>query len=142
MFLAVLDIILFFLDILFVFISLVFNPLYNWISFGLVIVTLLLFYYLLMNRHKTSKKRVNYEENTQRLYIATKKKIYNYLKSNEGRSYTIKEILNKIENSVEHPYFKKYVKKNGRRILEDLLANQVITSSQNEGEDYYLYLTK
>jgi hypothetical protein len=76
----------------------------------------------------------------EKLLSITKKKFFRFLYSNTGKSFSEKDLIRIIESSVIHPYFKKYIRRNGKRILNEILSNNNIIKSQESGEIYYSHI--
>ncbi|MFW9880047.1 MAG: hypothetical protein ACFFG0_43790 [Candidatus Thorarchaeota archaeon] len=88
------------------------------------------------------KKIEIYDEKTDKLFKATEKKILNYLKANVGNAYTKRALLNRLDKSVQHPYFKKYIKKNTERILKKMILDGNIQTALKNGETHYFFVSK
>jgi hypothetical protein len=72
------------------------------------------------------------------LHQAIKQKFFRYLKSNTGKSFSEEELIKNLEKNVNHPYLKKYIRKNGGSILIELLDNHNIHRSQKNGEIFFV----
>lgn len=83
------------------------------------------------------KKTKIYDERTKELFKATEKKILKYLKANVGNAYSNKALLNRLDESVQHPYYKEYIKKNAERILSNMISEGNIQTAQKNGETHY-----
>ena len=66
------------------------------------------------------------------------KLIYQMLKSNSGKAYTIKAILNRIVRQLSDESEKQFIRTNGEEILNEMsLKNQIKVVIKN-GEGYYM----
>jgi hypothetical protein len=77
------------------------------------------------------------KSNSNYLYIATKKKILNYLNLNMEKAYTGDALINRILEKIENPAFKKYVKKKGKEILDKMILKDEIYAVRKDGELHY-----
>jgi hypothetical protein len=71
-------------------------------------------------------------------YLKFEKIIYQMLKSNSGKAYTIKAILNRIIGQLSDESDKQFIRVNGEEILNEMsLKNQIKVVIKN-GEGYYM----
>lgn len=89
---------------------------------------------------RLQKKTEIYDERTKMLSKTTEKKILNYLKANTGNAYSKKALLSRLDESIHHPYFKEYIKKNAERILSKIISEGNIQIAQKDGETHYFIL--
>ena len=85
------------------------------------------------------KKKSSLSEYDQKLHNATKVRIYNHLKSHNEIEYPREELLKSVEESVNHPHYKKYIRKNGKHILNEMESTEIIKKSQKGGNRYYFF---
>ena len=127
------------LDIIFIIFGIIYDPVFEWFSVVFSWILIVLTYFFIKKRKSPLRKSIKYDEKTKKLRITTKNKIHNYLKTNIGKAYTAKALLNKLEENIKNPHFKKYVKKNGERILTEMSSEEFIQIAyKNEQMHYFL----
>lgn len=117
-----------------------FPPL-SWLHLSVVPAIIILGYYIFVKKYIPKRNIKKYNEKTKELYVATKNKITNYLKTNIGKAYTAKTLLNKLDDSIKNSNFKKYVKKNGERILTEIISDEYIQIAYKNGQTHYFFLS-
>lgn len=117
-----------------------FPPL-SWLHLSVVPAIIILGYYIFVKKYIPKRNIEKYNEKTKELYVATKNKIINYLKTNIGKAYTAKTLLNKLDDSIKNSNFKKYVKKNGERILTEIISDEYIQIAYKNGQTHYFFLS-
>jgi len=123
---GILYIILIILDVVFIIFGIVYHPAYEWFSLVFTWTITILTYFFIKKRHSPMRKILKYDEKTKNLYNSIEKKILHYLKSNPGNAYSSKALLSRIEENIKHPNFKKYIMKNGERILNNMISEGII----------------
>lgn len=113
----------------------------QWLHLGVVPAIIILGYYIFVKDFIARRNSKKYNEKTKELYVATKNKITKYLKTNIGKAYTAKALLNKLDDSIKNSYFKKYIKKNGERILTEMISDEYIQIAYKNGETHYFFLS-
>lgn len=96
---------------------------------------------LIMKNVKVPKKLDKYDEKTKILFTATEKKISSYLRTNIGNAYSKQAILTRLQDQVTHPYYKKYIKNNGERILNNMVSSGLVQTAWKGGKIHY-FITK
>lgn len=125
------------LDIIFIVFGIVFHPAFEWFSVIFSWIIIVLTYLFIKRRRSPLRKIAKYDEKNKELYVATKNKFHNYLKANIGKAYTANVLLNKLEENIKSSSFKKYVKKNGGRILSEMTFNEYIQIAEKNGQMHY-----
>ena len=74
---------------------------------------------------------------TPKLYEATEKKLIKYLETNKGTALTAKALLKRVGETIKNQSFKKYVMKNGEKILEKMVIDGIIQSTRKDDEPHY-----
>jgi len=93
-----------------------------------------------MNRNTSSKRQIIDEEQTNQLNELIANKLTHYLSYNDKRAFTETALLRRIENSFKSASFKKYFKKNGKQILENLFSDEIIRKTYKDRESLYTIL--
>jgi len=76
---------------------------------------------------------------TQQMTKTLEDLILNYLKQNEGKAFTSKVLLGKLEEIIENPQTYEYFKANSKGLLNKLIHNKTIKSTEKDGNRYYFF---
>ena len=76
-------------------------------------------------------------EITPKLRNATEKKLLKYLEVNKGSAFTAKALLKRVEETINHPSFKKFAMRNGEKILNSMVIDGKIQSARKNDDSHY-----
>ncbi|UCC19863.1 MAG: hypothetical protein JSV62_00880 [Promethearchaeota archaeon] len=74
--------------------------------------------------------------------VGFEKVLFNYLKENQGRAFTVKALKGRIEGTVDIFQRKYCTEDNIKRILERLVSIKALQSNKHEGEPHYFFQGK
>ncbi|MFX1281521.1 MAG: hypothetical protein ACFFA3_19385 [Promethearchaeota archaeon] len=128
---------LFYLVPWFIYYSL-YNPLFLLGILGIIVVSC--YFGSLTVKSLKSLKFQKIDKNDETiLNNAIRKKISHVLRANIGNAYTKDALLNRVVEKVRHPYFKKYLKSNGEKVLKELVSEGKISITQKDGKFHYFF---
>ena len=76
---------------------------------------------------------------TQQISKTLEDLIHNHLKQNEGKAFTSKVLLDKLEEIIENRQTYEYFKANSKGLLNKLIHNKKIKSTEKDGNTYYFF---
>ncbi len=89
-----------------------------------------------LGSHYRAKRKLRKKHSPQRLvHTESEERIYNYLKANENRAFTINAIMDRVFSDSSTEVSKEMVEQS----LENLVKQGVIQRTQKDAETFYLY---
>jgi hypothetical protein len=82
--------------------------------------------------HRSKKKIYN-----QKLIKATEVKIFKFLNANAGNAYSEDALLTRLEKSLQNDYFKKFIKKKGKFIIQSMVTKGFIHTVNKDQVTHY-----
>lgn len=78
----------------------------------------------------------------QKIVTGVEDLLINYLKTNEGKAFTSKSLISRLEDTIDNPDAHEYFKTNLEGLLNNLTFKRIILSTQKEGDTYYFFEKK
>jgi hypothetical protein len=85
------------------------------------------------------KGKITFKKNTEEVFAASKKEIFNFLRINAKNAYTTETLVKNLNENIKQSALQKYIKKNYEIILTELISGQYIQLIQKNGQNYYSF---